>query len=522
MGERVRAWRVLLASVVVVATMMTAAGPLSAAPGGSKGHGASAKPVAGGGKKDKEPVWTGTPGTNLAHDTFGYPWPAAPDCYEGDVSSSGCVNDGRGYFQGQCTSWVAFRLAQRNGVHFHNYFDGAHWGNARDWAKAAKKTGYLRNKVPASGSIGWYARGHVSYVEEVNSDGSIVISEMNTDGHNGFHVVTVYPGGAGWPDKFIHVADVVPVDVTAPQRPRPVAASHVDRGVTLRWKASADDVGVAGYRVLRNGVPLAETTEPAYVDRTASAGQNYRYTVRAHDAAGNVSKPAAAGVSQDRPVRPGPFLRATEVDTGSGPVLCGRLAASRGQQVGCRVRTLDGWRVVRTGRPVERGVLGTRAFVGDGEATIWFCRQFRGNRDACTAFDLATLSWGFDQVSRPRATPPSAVWVASSTGPARCAVVNGKAGCQVLTERGWAKQRRTLHATAGDVHSRAFLATGRGVAFCRVAAGRPTCTVLDEDRLTWGRGVSNGRGVGHGRWGVRKNGPVLCAVGEECRLVVRR
>ena len=145
----------------------------------------------------------------------------------------------------------------RNGLSFSNWYAGRHWGNASEWGKVAKGVGHKPDKYPAVGAIGWYKRGHVSYVEDVYSNGTILISEMNTDGHNGFHFATVSPGMSSYPDKFIHLDDVVPVDTTPPTVPTDVrAAAHRGR-TAISWRASSDAWGVAGYRVLRNGVPLA-------------------------------------------------------------------------------------------------------------------------------------------------------------------------------------------------------------------------------------------------------------------------
>lgn len=540
--RRTRSWRALLAAVATVSMLLLPASPGLATPGstpgqgqpgqgqqgqGQPGQGQPGKPGDGpagpGAEQAPEPaVWTGVPGTNLAHDSYGYAWPAAPDCDESDVGTGGCVNDGRGFFQGQCTSWVAHRVSQRNGISFTNWYDGVHWGNAVDWKKVARGLEYRADEVPAVGAIGWYARGHVSYVEDVHSDGTVVISEMNTDGHNGFHVVTVTPGGAGWPDKFIHVSDVVPLDYTAPERPQPVKATRLDRGVSLTWQVPADDIGVTGYRVLRNGMPLAEPASPAYVDRQASRGQNYTYSVVAHDAAGNISEAAVAVVSQTEHLparRLGRFLDATEVSGLSTTVTCGRLGSRRDQRVGCRVRTLDGWTTVRTGREVPWGRAGTRSFLAT-DTEIWFCRVLPGSRNGCLPLDLTTLSWGFDRVKTADWQPDFPVWVATAHGPARCGVAGDRAGCTVLRDAGWKGPRRAVDALPGDPLSRAFVPVERGVAFCRNVEGRPTCTTLDTKQLEWTRSVRKGHDVPHGRWVSRTTGPALCPVGGgDCRVV---
>jgi surface antigen len=522
-----RGWRLPAAVLVALAALLL---PLSTAvavpgPSGTPQQGAQQeKPGAKGPQEKPEPVWTGVPGTNLAHDTYGYPWPAAPDCDESNVASGGCVNDGVGFFQGQCTSWVAYRLGQRNGIAFTNWYEGRHWGNASEWSRVAKGLDHISNKVPAVGAVGWYARGHVSYVEEVNADGSVVISEMNTDGHNGFVVHTVHPGESSWPDRFLHLADVVPVDLTPPGRPAPVRATTTEAGVAVDWKAPADDVGVTGYRVLRNGMPLAETTAPSYVDRQASPGQAYTYSVVAHDEAGNVSEPAATVLRQRVPAPPRqqrPFVpgSATSVAAGDSTAVCGRLGTVLDQRVGCRLRTLAGWRTVRTGRHVPWGVEETRTFGSGEDGLIWYCRVLPGDTpaNACLPLDVATQSWGFDRVAHRRAQPQHATWVTSAPRPTRCGMLGERIGCSVLGADGWRTSVVTLRP--GDPLSRAFVGTERGTAFCRTVEGHAACTELHARRLTWGRTRLSRATLPHGRWVSRAAGPSLCLPGAGCRPI---
>ena len=56
------------------------------------------------------------------------------------------------------------------------------WGDAKHWANKAKKQGYTVNENPTKGSILHYPKGkhgHVAYVEQVNNDGSLIVSDMN-------------------------------------------------------------------------------------------------------------------------------------------------------------------------------------------------------------------------------------------------------------------------------------------------------------------------------------------------------
>jgi hypothetical protein len=69
----------------------------------------------------------------------------------------------------------------------------------------------------------------------------------------------------------------------------------------VTWTASTDDVGVAGYRVYRNGsaTPVA-TLAPGttvFTDAGLLAGTAYTYAVTAFDAAGNVSAPGTSAVT---------------------------------------------------------------------------------------------------------------------------------------------------------------------------------------------------------------------------------
>lgn len=149
-----------------------------------------------------EGQWAGTSGPGAANSQYGYPYANPPACTDGGA----CLIDAWDFYQGQCTSWVAYRLNQLNGIAFDDGYGGRKWGNAEDWGATASALGIPVNGTPAVGSIAWYASGHVAYVEEVRSPTSVVISEMNYDYDNGFRVRTITPS-SGWPTGFIHIHD---------------------------------------------------------------------------------------------------------------------------------------------------------------------------------------------------------------------------------------------------------------------------------------------------------------------------
>ena len=82
----------------------------------------------------------------------------------------------------------------------------------------------------------------------------------------------------------------IPVpDTTAPSPPAGLAAAITAGGPRLTWRASTDNVAVAGYDVLRNGTVVGATSNLFFVDTAAPQGRTHTYTVRARDLAGNTS-----------------------------------------------------------------------------------------------------------------------------------------------------------------------------------------------------------------------------------------
>jgi chitodextrinase len=83
-------------------------------------------------------------------------------------------------------------------------------------------------------------------------------------------------------------------DTTAPSAPTNLSSpSHTTSTVALSWTASTDNVGVAGYQILRGGTEVATSTGTSYTDTGLTASTAYTYTIKAYDAAGNVSAASA-------------------------------------------------------------------------------------------------------------------------------------------------------------------------------------------------------------------------------------
>lgn len=93
------------------------------------------------------------------------------------------------------------------------------------------------------------------------------------------------------------VSATTAADTSAPSAPGSVTAQEVSAGrITLAWSASTDNIGIASYKLYRNGsaVTTLGTSAVSYSDTSVSGGQDYSYEVSAVDAAGNESAKSAA------------------------------------------------------------------------------------------------------------------------------------------------------------------------------------------------------------------------------------
>lgn len=79
------------------------------------------------------------------------------------------------------------------------------------------------------------------------------------------------------------------VDTTAPTAPTLTASGTTSSSTNLSWSGATDNIGITGYDVYRNGTLLASTTSTTYSVTGLTASTTYSFTVKAKDAAGNVS-----------------------------------------------------------------------------------------------------------------------------------------------------------------------------------------------------------------------------------------
>ena len=91
-------------------------------------------------------------------------------------------------------------------------------------------------------------------------------------------------------------------DSEAPTVPTNLSATAVSSSqINLSWNASTDNVGVAGYRIYRNGTQLAVTATTSYSNSGLLPSTQYSYSVSAYDAAGNNSNQSSPASATTQP-----------------------------------------------------------------------------------------------------------------------------------------------------------------------------------------------------------------------------
>lgn len=135
------------------------------------------------------------------------------------------------------------------------------------------------------GYLGWSWKGNgagLEYLDMANDWAGTSYTEQGNaiiNGPNGIKATskrsTVFGGAA---------------DTTPPSAPASLAGSPTSfSSVALTWAASTDNVGVTGYNVYRDGALVAISPTTGYTVTGLKANTSYVFTVRALDAAGNLS-----------------------------------------------------------------------------------------------------------------------------------------------------------------------------------------------------------------------------------------
>jgi surface antigen len=145
---------------------------------------------------------------SISGGSGGYPWANAQP-FDGYYSCPGF--DPWGMCERSCTSYSAWKVAStdRDMPAWGYGADGAN-GNAGYWTQDANSMGIPTGTTPRVGAVAnWtYGQfgpyGHVAFVEAVNSDGSVLVSEYNFVNPGRYDERLMTPGISAMPDHYIY------------------------------------------------------------------------------------------------------------------------------------------------------------------------------------------------------------------------------------------------------------------------------------------------------------------------------
>lgn len=91
------------------------------------------------------------------------------------------------------------------------------------------------------------------------------------------------------------VTTPAPDDTEPPTPPDRVSLGSDDAGLLIRWEPSTDNVGISGYRILRNGeeIGTVDGVTTSFIDTADLCEGSYVYAVIALDTSGNESLPGS-------------------------------------------------------------------------------------------------------------------------------------------------------------------------------------------------------------------------------------
>jgi surface antigen len=208
------------------------------------------------------------------------------------------------FYSRECTSFVAWRLTNDNRLPFSNSWGGVHWGNAYQWAAAARSLGFPVNGTPSVGSVAWWnagsassSLGHVAWVARVYSDDSILIEEYNYVSPGNYSQRHLYPGTYTWPSAFLHLGGLTMVNTAAPKIPgTPTVGASVTASPGTWRPANLVSYSYAWYA---NGVAISGARSQKFTPGAALLGQKLTVKVTASMGGAKsttVTSPASAAV----------------------------------------------------------------------------------------------------------------------------------------------------------------------------------------------------------------------------------
>src|SRR5262245_14578786 len=386
-------------------------------------------------------VSAGTPG----HPGSSHPGPAQGDdppatprtCAKHIWLYNGSYGDPWGFALRNCTSFVAWRLRETNGVgDFASDMSGVHWGNAADWDEAARALGYLVDDVPAVGAVAQTdagSHGHVAWVTAVG-DGTVTIEEYNMAVAGGYDVRTVPTSDF----RYLHVDDLAPAPYLGSTRSG-VATTDAHGGIWTAAGATSGGLVVrrpSGRTTVLHGA-WSHTASPSVVTDLSGRVWVDGVTSDGRVLAGHVS--SATGRLVVRTVATGSAVTASPVlamDAGGGVRLFNVTASGTLLERHTLGPRADDWsRPHRLGRPGSWSTQAAPAVAVDPRGRTYLAAVTRGG-GLQSQHTVGHGRWsGFHPVD-------DRTWSVTST-PALVAADDGKVWLATVDDRGGLTVRHT-------------------------------------------------------------------------------
>jgi YVTN family beta-propeller protein len=208
-------------------------------------------------------------------------WTSCTTCtydkaFDGNTATYFDANDANGAYTGMDAGTA--RVVTRIRYYPRASEPGRMVGGKFQGSNTSSSTGYVDlYTIPGQPTVAW---------QEVNLTGTTAYRYLRylapNGGYGNVAEIEFYAGGGT-------------ADAQAPTVPTSLAASNVtSSSFTLTWTASTDNVGVTGYDVYRGTTLAGSSTTTSFSVMGLSASTAYSMTVRAKDAAGNVSAASSA------------------------------------------------------------------------------------------------------------------------------------------------------------------------------------------------------------------------------------
>jgi surface antigen len=444
-----------------------------------------------------------------------------PTCARGVWSIDGSIGDPWGFVWRNCTSFVSWRLHERNGLSgFGNHFRGQHWGNADRWDEIARRLGYRVDAVPAIGAVAQTDAGRVGHVAWVSAigPGTVTLEEYNLAVPGGYGTRTVPVGDF----RYLHLADIAPSPLLGSDRP--VVA--VPDALGESWTARVDDrgsllVAAPGRRARAVGQRGAFTpvVAPALTidDRgrpwVAATARDGRVLVGSTRGRRLVLRQAATSAATASPAlarsRTGRTVLATISPEGT---LTTRRFTREGR-----------WsRPERVGRPASWGTHTAPVLGGDGRGRTWLVAITRGGATFAQSLERGRLQRLRGPAASLTSTPALST-DADGTTRLHQVSASGRLAVRTLLEDRWSRPRWLAgrwspyaSPAVGEVAGRVHVAATDRDGAVRVRSGVPG----QRSRLPGGvrsvRDLTRSPGLM-----IRRNGGLFVVAGSGSRLLAR-